>query len=73
MSFAYDGEYVYGHFKEVVKINMMRINAKVCFEVDGMVNMNYWRSMIYHGQFEELKDPESVGQACKNSSIVYYP
>ncbi|TLP81750.1 pyridoxamine 5'-phosphate oxidase family protein [Maribacter sp. ACAM166] len=59
MTYAYDGEYVYGHTKEGIKINMMRKNGKVCFEVDVMENMSNWRSIIAQGLFEELKDPKA--------------
>lgn len=57
-TYAYDGEYVYGHTKEGMKIDMMRKNPKVCFEVDTMENMSNWRSVIAWGTFKELKEPE---------------
>ena len=55
ITYAYDGQYVYGHTKEGMKIDMMRKNPKVCFEVDVMENMSNWRSVIAWGKFEELK------------------
>jgi nitroimidazol reductase NimA-like FMN-containing flavoprotein (pyridoxamine 5'-phosphate oxidase superfamily) len=58
ITYAYDGEYVYGHTKEGMKIDMMRKNPKVCFEVDTMENMSNWRSVIAWGTFEELKEPK---------------
>jgi len=58
ITYAYDGEYVYGHTKEGMKIDMMRKNPKVCFQVDAMENMSNWRSVIAWGKFEELKKPE---------------
>jgi uncharacterized protein len=46
VTYAYDGEYIYAHSKEGMKIKMMRKNPKVCFEVDVMDNMANWRSAI---------------------------
>ena len=58
VTYAYDGTYIYGHTKEGLKINMMRKNPKICFEVDVMENMSNWRSVIAWGKFEELKMAE---------------
>ncbi len=58
VSYAYDGTYIYGHTLEGMKIDMMRKNPNVCFEVDVMENMSNWRSVISWGNFEELKEPE---------------
>lgn len=58
ITYAYDGKHIYGHTKEGLKINMMRKNPIVCFEVDVIENMSNWRSIIAWGKFEELKTPE---------------
>ena len=58
ITYAYNGKYIYGHTKEGLKIDMMRKNPLVCFEVDVMENMSNWRSVIAWGKFEELKTPE---------------
>jgi uncharacterized protein len=56
ISYAYDGTYVYVHTYEGMKINMMRKNPKVCFQVDDTRELAYWQSVICWGEFEELKD-----------------
>lgn len=56
ISYAYDGEYIYGHTNEGLKITMMRKNPEVCFEVDVLQNMALWQSVIVWGEFEELTD-----------------
>ncbi len=56
MSYTYDGEYIYGHAYDGMKISMMRKNPKVCFQVDAMENMANWQSVIAWGEFEELKN-----------------
>src|SRR5580765_7652028 len=54
ISYGYDGEYIYGHTIEGMKINMLRKNNAVCFEVDVFQNMANWKSVISWGDFEEL-------------------
>ena len=54
ISYAYDGEYIYAHTHEGMKIDIMRKNPKVCFEVESMSNMANWKSVICWGEFEEI-------------------
>ena len=56
IGYAYDGKYVYAHAEEGMKINMMRENPHVCFEVDTIENMGNWKSVIGWGDYEELTD-----------------
>jgi nitroimidazol reductase NimA-like FMN-containing flavoprotein (pyridoxamine 5'-phosphate oxidase superfamily) len=58
ISYAYDGEYIYCHTHEGLKIDIMRKNPAVCFEVDHLQDMANWQSVIAHGRFEELKAPQ---------------
>lgn len=57
ISYAYDGEYIYCHTREGMKIDIMRKNPAVCFQVDELKDIANWRSVITHGVFEELKEP----------------
>ncbi len=56
ISYAYDGEYIYGHTYEGLKLDIMRQNRQVCFEVEQMENMANWKTVIAWGEFEEIKD-----------------
>ena len=56
IGYAYDGKYVYAHAEEGMKINMMRENPHVCFEVDTIENIGNWKSVIGWGDYEELAD-----------------
>ncbi len=60
ITYVYDGESIYGHSAEGMKLRMMRKNPKVCFEVDDMENMANWRSVIAWGTFEELTGDEAI-------------
>lgn len=56
ISYAYDGVYIYGHTTEGMKIDIMRKNADVCFEVEEMKDMANWKTVITWGKFEEVTD-----------------
>lgn len=59
ISYAYDGTYIYGHTFEGMKIDMLRKNPKVCFEVENTKNLANWQTVIAWGEFEELsRGPE---------------
>ncbi|MEP7128546.1 MAG: pyridoxamine 5'-phosphate oxidase family protein [Chitinophagales bacterium] len=55
VAYAYDGKYIYAHSKEGRKIQMMRMNPLVCFEVDQMEGPANWQCVIVWGKYEELK------------------
>jgi nitroimidazol reductase NimA-like FMN-containing flavoprotein (pyridoxamine 5'-phosphate oxidase superfamily) len=57
ISFTYDGQYIYAHTSEGMKVNIMRKNPKVCFQTDRMQDMGNWQSVIAWGEYEELNDP----------------
>ncbi|SRR6266511_1553440 len=54
ITYVFDGEAVYGHSAEGLKIRMMRANPNVCFEVDQKENLANWRSVVAWGVYEEL-------------------
>jgi nitroimidazol reductase NimA-like FMN-containing flavoprotein (pyridoxamine 5'-phosphate oxidase superfamily) len=54
ITYLYDGQYIYGHTKEGLKVRMMRQNPSICFEVDAIENMANWQSVIVQGVYEEL-------------------
>ena len=55
ITYAYDGEAVYGHSREGLKLRMMRSHPSVCFEIDRMEGLSDWRSVIAMGTFSELQ------------------
>lgn len=56
LSYAYDGENIYAHTYEGLKLAIMRKNPDVCFEVDNLKDMGNWQSVITWGKFSELVD-----------------
>lgn len=65
LSYAYDGENIYARTFEGLKMDIMRKNPEVCFEVDDLQDMGNWNSVIVWGKFEELKDPTERNKAIK--------
>ena len=59
ISYAYDGTYIYGHTFEGMKVEIMRKNPKICFQVDDTKDLSNWQSAVLWGEFEELlHEPE---------------
>ncbi|WP_343670867.1 pyridoxamine 5'-phosphate oxidase family protein [Chitinophaga sp.] len=54
--YAYNGKAIIAHSAEGMKINMMRNNPQVCFEVDEVTSLTNWRSVIIWGQYQEILD-----------------
>ncbi|MGC4038598.1 MAG: pyridoxamine 5'-phosphate oxidase family protein [Chitinophagaceae bacterium] len=65
ISYAFDGTFIYCHTFEGMKVNMMRRNPMVCFEVDDLYNMANWKSVICFGEFEELPGGQEREKAIK--------
>lgn len=63
ISYAYKNKTVYCHSREGTKIEMMRKNPEVCFEVDKLTDMANWKSIIAWGKFEELTDINERSEA----------
>jgi nitroimidazol reductase NimA-like FMN-containing flavoprotein (pyridoxamine 5'-phosphate oxidase superfamily) len=65
VTYAYDGLHIYAHSKEGKKIEIMRKNPNICFEVEAIENMTNWRSVIVWGKYQELKDSKSQERGLK--------
>lgn len=65
VSYAYDGTYVYVHTYEGKKMDMMRKNPSICFQVDDTRSFASWQSAVCWGQFEELSTEEQKREAQK--------
>ncbi len=60
VTYAFDGNYLYGQTNEGTKLNLLRANPNVCFEVDQMTDLRNWKSVVVYGKFEELKGNEAI-------------
>ena len=69
MNFAVDGDYLYLYGFTTVgqKVEWMRSNPLVCFEIDDVVDHNRWMSLIIFGQYQELPDKPEFESARKRA------
>ena len=63
INFAFDGTYLYGFTTLGQKIEWMRANPLVCFEIDEVISDNQWMSIIVFGRYEELPDQPRFQEA----------
>jgi nitroimidazol reductase NimA-like FMN-containing flavoprotein (pyridoxamine 5'-phosphate oxidase superfamily) len=56
VNYVYDGIAVYAHSALGMKIDMMRKNPDICFQVDDIRSLQNWESVIAWGKFEEITD-----------------
>lgn len=61
VTYVFDGEAVYAHSAQGLKIRIMRANPDVCFQVDQRENLANWRSVVARGIYEELHGKEAQG------------
>ena len=54
--FAFHGDYIYGFTTVGQKVEWMRSNPLVCFEIDQVTNDSQWVSIVVFGRYEELPD-----------------
>lgn len=63
ISYGYDGTYIYAHTGAGMKLQMMRKNPQVCFQVDNISDLANWKSVVIWGSFEEITREEEKEQA----------
>ena len=65
IAYGYDGDAVYAHSGPGRKIDLMRAQPRVTFEVDHAEASDRWRSVIAEGDFEEITDPDRRSYALR--------
>jgi uncharacterized protein len=65
VNYAYNEKDVIIHSREGMKINIMRSNPQVCFQVDELKALNNWKSVIAWGVYEEITDEKEKYYAMK--------
>jgi uncharacterized protein len=68
LAFGYDGDAVYAHSGPGRKLELMRSEPRVTFEVDEAEASDRWRSVIAEGTFEEIDDPRQRDAAL---AVIY--
>lgn len=71
ISYVFEDGYIYSHSKPGHKVEMMRKNPKVCFQVEEVQDFFHWKSVVAWGTFEELKgDAATVAMRLLLSKFV---
>ena len=68
LAYGYDGEAVYAHSGPGRKLDLMRAEPRVTFEVDEAQAPDRWRSVIAEGVFEEIDEPRRRSAAL---AVIY--
>jgi nitroimidazol reductase NimA-like FMN-containing flavoprotein (pyridoxamine 5'-phosphate oxidase superfamily) len=59
VTYVYNGKNIIGQCQEGMKLEIMRKNPTICFQVDLILNMANWQSVLLQGTFRELKGTEA--------------
>ena len=72
INYVYNGKAIISHSAPGEKIDMMRKNPRVCFQVDDIKSIFNWKSVVAWGRFEEITDMAEKEQAMMllNKSIM---
>lgn len=68
LAYGYDGEAVYAHSGPGRKLNIMRAQPLISFEVDDVQAADQWRSVVAEGTFEEIGEESARQRALQ---IIY--
>ncbi len=60
LAYAYDGESIYAVSGPGRKIDLMRTDPRITFEVDRVEQSDTWQSVVAEGEFEEVSDPDEI-------------
>lgn len=56
VNYFFDGQDIYIHSLPGRKIRALRVNPRVCLQVDEIEDAYHWRSVIAYGTYEEISD-----------------
>lgn len=63
ITYAFADGAIYGHAPMGKKIRLMRQWPQVSFQVDTIINLSTWRSVLVRGLFEQLRDEAGTFRA----------
>ena len=59
VNYVFDGKDIYIHTLPGKKLDALRANTRVCFQVDEIKDSYHWRSAIAYGTFEEVSNEDT--------------
>jgi nitroimidazol reductase NimA-like FMN-containing flavoprotein (pyridoxamine 5'-phosphate oxidase superfamily) len=63
LAYAYDGRSIYAVSGPGRKLDLMRADRRVSFEVDRVERSDRWQSVVADGDFEEVTDADEIQMA----------
>lgn len=63
VNYKFSDNSIYAYSGVGKKIEAMRKNPKVCFQVDEIIDTFNWKSVLVWGRYEELTEPQERDQA----------
>jgi nitroimidazol reductase NimA-like FMN-containing flavoprotein (pyridoxamine 5'-phosphate oxidase superfamily) len=63
LAYAYDGESIYAVSGPGRKIDLMRADPRISFEVDRVETSDTWQSVVAEGDYEEVRDADEIQMA----------
>jgi nitroimidazol reductase NimA-like FMN-containing flavoprotein (pyridoxamine 5'-phosphate oxidase superfamily) len=66
INYLYDGKNIICHSPSGSKIQVMRENKRVCLQVDEVKKNMHWKSVMIHGEYQELEDERERYNAMKS-------
>lgn len=66
-SFDADRTCLYAFSTVGQKIDWMRVNPKVCLEVDEIADKNHWSTVLVYGRFQEIDDSDEEADTRKRA------
>ena len=60
LAYAYDGDSIYAVSGPGRKLDLMRADPRISFEVDQVEQADRWRSVVAEGEFEEVTDADEI-------------
>jgi uncharacterized protein len=60
LAYAYDGESIYAVSGPGRKLDLMRADPRISFEVDRVEQADRWQSVVAEGEFTEVTDADEI-------------
>lgn len=65
VNYLFMDNYIFCHSQAGSKIEIMRRNNRVCFQVDTVIDITHWKSVMILGEYQELSDERDRFYAMK--------
>jgi uncharacterized protein len=64
-NYMFDGKHIICHSQPGSKVEVMRRNKRICFQVDTVKDFTHWKSVMVLGEYQELQDTRERYHAMK--------